>query len=82
MIHIYYFARYREHLGMDAEDFAYSSQLQNIQVLREVLIARGGKWKILEEERLMCARNKELCSNNEPIIDGDQIAFFPQVTGG
>ena len=82
MIHISYFARYREYLGTIGEDFQYSPHLKTIQDLRDTLIARGGKWSVLEEKNLMHARNSELCSGSEPIVDGDQIAFFPQVTGG
>ncbi|MBB6340511.1 molybdopterin synthase sulfur carrier subunit [Pseudomonas fluvialis] len=82
MIHISYFARYREHLGTIGEDIQYAPHLKTIQDLRGTLIARGGKWRVLEEKSLMNARNSELCTDSEPIFDGDQIAFFPQVTGG
>jgi molybdopterin synthase sulfur carrier subunit len=30
----------------------------------------------------MCARNQELCSLDEPLTAGDEVAFFPTVTGG
>jgi molybdopterin synthase sulfur carrier subunit len=30
----------------------------------------------------MCARNQELCSLDEPLEEGDEVAFFPTVTGG
>ena len=30
----------------------------------------------------MCARNQELCSLDEPLAEGDEVAFFPTVTGG
>ena len=31
---------------------------------------------------LMCARNEELCGLAEPLRDGNEVAFFPTVTGG
>jgi sulfur-carrier protein len=30
----------------------------------------------------MCARNEELCDLDEPVLAGDDVAFFPPVTGG
>lgn len=32
--------------------------------------------------RVLCARNQEYCRLDTPIADGDEIAFFPPVTGG
>jgi molybdopterin synthase sulfur carrier subunit len=37
---------------------------------------------VLAEQNLMCARNQELCSLDEPLEEGDEVAFFPTVTGG
>ncbi|MGC3250755.1 MoaD/ThiS family protein, partial [Pseudomonas aeruginosa] len=31
---------------------------------------------------LMCARNQELSGLDEPLQDGDEVAFFRTVTGG
>jgi molybdopterin synthase sulfur carrier subunit len=30
----------------------------------------------------MCARNEDLCQLDEPVVEGDEVAFFPTVTGG
>ena len=82
MIQIQYFARYRESLGQDAEQLAWTPDFDNLNSLRQHLLARGGVWDVLAEQNLMCARNQELCSLNEPLRDGDEVAFFPTVTGG
>ena len=37
---------------------------------------------VLNETSLMCARNQELCNLDEPLQAGDEVAFFPPVTGG
>lgn len=50
--------------------------------VRQYLLARGGVWEVLGEQNLMCARNQELCGLDEAVIDGDEVAFFPTVTGG
>ncbi|TBU71888.1 MoaD/ThiS family protein [Phytopseudomonas daroniae] len=80
MIRVQYFARYRETLGLDAEEL--QPDFANLDELRQHLLARGGAWEVLAERGLMCARNEELCTLTEPLVDGDAVAFFPTVTGG
>jgi sulfur-carrier protein len=80
MIRVQYFARYREALGLDGEQL--SGEFSNLEQLRQHLLSRGGVWAVLAEQNLMCARNQELCSLNEPVQAGDEVAFFPTVTGG
>ena len=82
MIQVHYFARYRETLGLGTEQLDWDSSLLQVEDLRRRLLARGGQWAVLGEQNLMCARNQELCSLDEPLADGDEVAFFPTVTGG
>lgn len=82
MIRVQYFARYREAVGIDAEQISNTSAFATLDALRLHLLARGGAWQVLGEQNLMCARNQELCSLDEPLADGDEVAFFPTVTGG
>jgi molybdopterin synthase sulfur carrier subunit len=80
MIRVQYFARYREALGLDDEQL--SGEFNSLDQLRQHLLARGGVWQVLAEQNLMCARNQELCRLDEPLLGGDEVAFFPTVTGG
>ncbi|MDO9624175.1 MAG: molybdopterin converting factor subunit 1 [Pseudomonas sp.] len=82
MIRVQYFARYREALGLDGEQLSDTQALTTLDDLRQHLLARGGVWQVLAEQNLMCARNQELCSLDEPLEEGDEVAFFPTVTGG
>ncbi|MGE8497865.1 MAG: MoaD/ThiS family protein [Pseudomonas sp.] len=82
MIRVQYFARYREALGLDGEQISDSQAFATLDALRQHLLARGGVWEVLAEQNLMCARNQELCSLDEPLAAGDEVAFFPTVTGG
>ena len=77
---VVFFARYREVLGLDGE--ALEGEFVSIEQLRAHLMQRGGAWQVLVESNLMCARNEELCKLAEPLADGDEVAFFPPVTGG
>ncbi|WP_323159980.1 MoaD/ThiS family protein [Pseudomonas fluorescens] len=74
-----FFARYREALGVDLVkvegDFA------TVEDVRALLAKRDGA-EVLSEQNLMCARNEDLCQLDEPVVDGDEVAFFPTVTGG
>ena len=58
------------------------AELNSLEQLREHLINRGGVWQVLAEQNRMCARNQELCSLDTELADGDEVAFFPTVTGG
>ncbi|KGS14980.1 MULTISPECIES: molybdopterin converting factor subunit 1 [Pseudomonas syringae group] len=79
-IQVQYFARYRESLGLDGESV--EGRFATIETLRQALLQRGEAWQVLAEQNLMCARNQELCKPTEPLADGDEVAFFPPVTGG
>lgn len=83
MILIHYFARYREQLGIGGEKIALDGSLRSVGDVRKLLMARGETWQaVLGENSLMCALNQDLCNLDAPIEDFDEIAFFPQVTGG
>ncbi|PNG43272.1 molybdopterin synthase sulfur carrier subunit [Pseudomonas asplenii] len=78
-----FFARYREALGVDSVkvegDFATVDDVR-AHVL-QMQTQRDGA-EVLSEQNLMCARNEDLCQLDEPVVDGDEVAFFPTVTGG
>jgi molybdopterin synthase sulfur carrier subunit len=78
---ILYFARLREELGVAAEEFA--GEAGNVAALAAALAARGGKWRALaDERRLRVAVNQDMASASTPLKAGDEVAFFPPVTGG
>ncbi|MBD8492494.1 MoaD/ThiS family protein [Pseudomonas syringae] len=77
---VQYFARYREVLGLDGESL--EGTFSHLDDVRQMLLGRGEAWQVLAEQGLMCARNQELCTLAEPVESGDEVAFFPPVTGG
>ncbi|MBZ9781452.1 molybdopterin converting factor subunit 1 [Pseudomonas sp. REP124] len=74
-----FFARYREALGMDSLEV--QGPFATVDDVRALLAQREGA-EVLSEQNLMCARNEDLCQLDEPVADGDEVAFFPTVTGG
>ncbi|WP_417693373.1 MoaD/ThiS family protein [Pseudomonas sp.] len=78
-ITVKFFARYREALGVDSQKV--EGDFSTVDDVRILLAARDG-FDVLKEQNLMCARNEDLCQLDEPLVDGDEVAFFPTVTGG
>jgi molybdopterin synthase sulfur carrier subunit len=84
MIKLLYFARLREDLGQGGEDFALPAGVSTVAGLRAHLIARGGPWSAAlgEGKALRVAVNHDMAEAATPIRSGDEVAFFPPVTGG
>lgn len=81
MIKLMFFANLREGLGTGAINFEYAGEKTVADVAQE-LVARGDKWRLLEDSGLLCAVNQSICDRSARVHDGDEIAFFPPVTGG
>ncbi|WP_374662797.1 MoaD/ThiS family protein [Inhella sp.] len=82
MITVKYFARLRERLGSQ-EQLAFAPGL-TLGGLRDHLIQRGGAYaQALDRAQfLRCARNQQMAEEDQALSDGDEVAFFPPVTGG
>lgn len=81
MIKVLFFAQVRELVGTDSLTLALSPD--TVEGLRQQLAARGDRWALaLEEGKLLAAVNQTLVEATHPIADGDEVAFFPPVTGG
>jgi len=84
MLKLLYFARLREALGIAAEEVDVPDRVTDVQGLMGWLAKRGGAW---QEEFAGCrplraAVNQVLVANSASFKAGDEIAFFPPVTGG
>lgn len=81
-ITVKYFASLREAVGQGEEECL--SQACNVTQLREELMLRGEPYRSAFEsiKGLRCSVNFELCEPSHSIVEGDEIAFFPPVTGG
>ena len=84
MITVLYFARLREALGQSSERIALPSAVRDLEGLRAVLIARGGAWEqeLARSRPVRAAVNQTMAHGDTQIADGDEVAFFPPVTGG
>ena len=84
MIEILYFARLRERVGVGRESLELPAGLATAADLMAHLQSRGTPWAeaLGGDERILVAVNQTLASPQSPIRDGDEVAFFPPVTGG
>jgi molybdopterin synthase sulfur carrier subunit len=84
MIRVLYFARLKEALGTGGEEVAWVSGLHDVGSLVEWLCSRGGAWaeELAPGRAVRVAVNQQMAGYDAPIADGDEVAFFPPVTGG
>ena len=84
MIAVHYFASVRESLGCDLEKLELPADVNTVAGLIDVLVNKHGKhWQeVLGERSVMIAVNYEIADRSASLADGDEVAFFPPVTGG
>jgi len=82
-IRILYFASLRERVGQDAEEFVLPVGIDTVGKLRVHIAARGAHWNALAAGKsLRAAVNQRMAQTETTLGDGDEVAFFPPVTGG
>jgi molybdopterin synthase sulfur carrier subunit len=83
MIQLRYFASLRERLDIGDETIALPDDVDTVAGLQRWLQDRGESWsEALADKRLLVAVNHEVTERTASIRDGDEIAWFPPVTGG
>jgi molybdopterin synthase sulfur carrier subunit len=84
MIRILYFARFREELASDSELMEPAPGVETLGALVDCLRQRGGAWDEVfgGDQVVLAAVNQEMAGMDSRIRDGDEVAFFPPVTGG
>lgn len=83
-IKVLFFASIREKVGTGAEDVELAAGVATVDGLRQQLRARGGAWAeaLAEGKLLRSAVNQDMVPGTAAITAGDEVAFFPPVTGG
>ncbi|WP_219135230.1 molybdopterin converting factor subunit 1 [Janthinobacterium sp. UMAB-60] len=82
-INLRFFASVRELVGTGQEVLEVAGPL-TVGEVRSLLIARGGNWEyaLAQGRALRMAHNQVMCDADTVIAEGDEVAFFPPVTGG
>ncbi len=83
MVRVLYFAGLREAIGKPAEDLALPAGVATVGALRDHIAGRGEPWAQLgRTKNLRAAVNQAMAGFEAGIKEGDEVAFFPPVTGG
>ena len=83
MIRVLFFAKLREDLGQSELELPWSAELSTVADLQAQLNQRDEKWAgTLGAENIICAVNQQQVATGHGLADGDEVAFFPPVTGG
>ena len=84
MIRVCYFASLREQVGLAEEALEPAPGVADVAGLRAWLRGRGGAWaeSLAESRPVLCAVNQVMARPDQAIADGEEVAFFPPVTGG
>lgn len=82
-VKILYFAALRDALGRSEEILALPPGVEDVGALQAFLAARGDDWSALTTGRnVRVALNHRMVQASERVSAGDEVAFFPPVTGG
>ena len=82
------FSALREALGesefeLAISDMSEASEQVDVAAIKALLSKRGGAWKeALNQPNLVHALNHKVVFTDAIVSEGDELAFFPPMTGG
>ena len=84
MVTVLYFASLRESLGVAREQLAIPEGAPTVSTLVDSLRSRDGRFTeaFAPGKPWRVAVNQQMASAGTPLKPGDEVAFFPPVTGG
>ena len=80
-VKVLYFASLKEALGMAGESIELLPEVATVGALRDWLVGQG-RGALATAKNLRCAVNQDMVKLDAAVADGDEVAFFPPVTGG
>ena len=84
MVTLLYFASLRESLGCSREQVPMPASTATVAALVDALRSRAGPWSeaFAPGKTWRVAVNQNMADLATPVKPGDEVAFFPPVTGG
>lgn len=81
-IQLCFFAELRDQLGCDGEMLP-CAEPTTVAAVRSLLASRDSAWERLRDHgRYRAALNHQMADESASVRAGDELAFFPPVTGG
>ena len=83
-VKVLFLASLRDRLGATGEELELPSGVKTVGALRDHLRARGGAWSevFAPTRNVRAAVNQDMVQPGAAVKAGDEVAFFPPVTGG
>ncbi|MFT5658084.1 MAG: molybdopterin synthase sulfur carrier subunit [Gammaproteobacteria bacterium] len=84
MVKVKYFARLGENVKTREEDIEFDGDDKTVAHLIDLLRDRGEPWQseFSGQNKVLVALNHEICDPAAALKSGDEVGFFPPVTGG
>ena len=83
MIKVLFFARVRDQVGCNELEVELPDTVSNVGAFTDLLKSRSQACRdALSNPNILVAVNQEMASSQTTVEDGDEIAYFPPVTGG
>ncbi len=84
MVTLLYFANLRESLDCSREQVPLPTGTATVETLVEHLRSRGSRWSeaFAPGKSWRVSVNQRMADAGTPLKPGDEVAFFPPVTGG
>ncbi|MDH3527265.1 MAG: MoaD/ThiS family protein [Gammaproteobacteria bacterium] len=83
MVQLCYFSSLREALGTGDGQVELPGEINDLAGLTSWRQSRNDTWRqALADTRLHVAINHQIVNTNVPVNNGDEITWFPPVTGG
>lgn len=82
-VRVLFLAELRERLDLDSLALNLTTLSQaTVGGLKRTLALRDPQLEALNDTRVLCAVNQDMVRDDHPLNAGDEVAFFPPVTGG
>lgn len=83
MITVLFFARVRDQVGCNELEVQLPEAISDIGAFTDFIMSQGEAFAAaLSDPNVLVAVNQEMASSQTTVEDGDEIAYFPPVTGG
>ena len=84
MINVLFFASIREELKTDRLLITFDETVSTVeQLIASLALSNDESWlQVLSADNVIKAVNQQVVNAHHEIKEGDEVAFFPPVTGG